>query len=508
MTTAAFVFPFDTKAAEDTFCFGPEFDTAFLRAVAGADPDGLTNTTVCRGDAMPSYLATKITNVESDGLRTQHTQSYDMDVYRTVIWDAADSISEQWNSVDPEAFPIILGNRGVHCIATPTLPVGLGPEIDSRLRGTRGYLGAIEIDLGNPIQCAIFIDYLIKDAVVTGGQVVMELGPEGYPNSIFDGGGSFLPGGTRWVNCGELSALHPPIPIPTNLSRRGQISLDRYQGKRQFSLQDRVIAALARADRTSAQHQNYRFAATAHPQSPLEASLPESKFVQYLLDECHPEGGPKAKFFREALGIGPAEWRYLAAQFHDGLIAAELVEVDVRSFPGGQGVRFNADIAIMGLNGKSANVATVWQMELGKRPQLITAKPGPHLTRGRLATAPPIILELPEGDDKWAAIHRLAAEAGRDAADRAVPTPMHIAGYGTEMEGACGGAAVRIKDARRGYAKWAISSGVGSRGFRPGARVYAEIDSQSAHRAHAYATSYAAVLQHNGIDCEVESWLD
>jgi hypothetical protein len=77
-----------------------------------------------------------------------------------------------------------------------------------------------------------------------------------------------------------------------------------------------------------------------HTQSKLipirPTQLPGAKFIKYLLDQNHPQGGSKAKFFAEVLAIGPADWRYVA------------VQVGVKHYEDRFGVSFNAVIPITG----------------------------------------------------------------------------------------------------------------------------------------------------------------
>jgi len=508
MTTRPVTFLFDSSAAKDTGWYGREFDSAFLSALSAADPDGHSHSAIGRGDAIVSELATKVTAVTRQGRTSSHTQSYDMDLYRTVIWDLADALAGQWNTVDPASFPLVLGAGGVHCITLPTLPEGLGAVIHQGIFGTQGYLGAIELDPGSPIQFGIFWNLLIKDAALVSGQIVMERSVEGEAYTVFAGADEFLPKGARWVEYGELRKLQPKLKEPGELSPRGAVTMQRYQGKQQFSLQERIAVALARDHWRRDDGPNFEIKTGRNPADPHEAFLAENKFVRYLLDENHKDGGSKARFFREELGIGPSDWRYLAAQFHDGLRRTELTNVDVKAFEGGLGVRFNATMAIAGLNGRSANVLTGWMMEPGAMPHLSTAFPASdHLAAGASGIVPPVVIGQLANIEKWAEIHRMACQAGDNAAATVVPTPMRIHGGETIMEGMCGRAAVRVSDARRAFAKWALSTGIASRGYRSGAYVFARVASQSVDRALAYATAYAAVLKHNGVACEVESWL-
>jgi hypothetical protein len=509
METSTVVFLFDSQAKGVSDWYGGEFDPAFLRALSVADPKGITQSSVLRGDAIVENLAIKVSNAASDGRSSSYTQSHDMELYRTIIWDFADALSLQWHTVDDEAFPLILGACGLHCIAVTTLPVNFRGVIDCQLRRTNGYIGAIELDLGNPIQRIVFVDYLIKDAVIFSGKVVLELSWDGSADTIFEGANVFQPDGLTHVAYGQLESLRPAIPIPQHPSPRGQVSLERYNGKRRFSLQERVIAALAYRTPPTGGLVPFNISATVDLSYPLEANLPKAKFVNYLLNLDHPKGGSKAKFFYETLGIGLDDWRNLAAQFHDGLSKAELVEIGIKNWQDGFGVSFNAVIPILGSNGRTVDIDTNWIMEPGKQPRLSTAVPAKKSSiTGQLGTASQVVPSNVQGIARWQTIFDLASQAGHSATLITVPTPMRVQSFRIEMEGLCGSAWIRVTDARKGFTKWAIANDHANSHYKSGALFFAKVSSQSVDRAKAYADAFAVVLQHNGIECKVESRLD
>lgn len=508
MDTTAIVFLFDADAPDLSCWYGGVFDSAFLMALSSVDPAGSSTSSVLRGDALVHELATKLITVSKTERGSSYQKINDMDLLMTVAADISDSIAGHWHTVDPDALPLLLGNHNIHCISVPTLPKGLGAKIDRSLCETRGYLGAIEIDLGNPMQRYLFIDCLVGDAVVADGQVVLELSWEGELNTLFNGSEIFHPRGWRLVPYGSLASLRPPVPIPSALSPRGQLSLQRYEGKRRSSLQERILSALSGASDLKVGPASYVFSTTDDPLNPLDADLPEAKFVRYLLDPNHPKGGSKARFFADALGIGPQDWRYLAAQLHDGLERAALKELGVKSWEGGIGITFNAVIAVRGLNGRTIDVDSNWIMEPGLQPRLSTAVPAGYADLSGVDGVSPAIVDARlHGDDRWRAIHELASEAGCIAADSTVPTPMFIEGFGVEPEGKCGRAWIRVMDSRRGFARWALANGQACRHHKSGSQIFAEVSSQSIDRGLAYGLAYARVLKQNGISCEVESYL-
>jgi hypothetical protein len=433
-----------------------------------------------------------------------------MDLYRTIIWDLADALSGQWHTIDLEQFPLILGRRNVFCITAATLPVEFREGIDVRLSQTNGYLGSVEIDLGNPIQKQLLFDQLIDVAVIADGRVTMELSWEGTPETTFAGAGQFKPNGELRVAEGELDALKPQVPHPLTYSARGQLSADRYRGKRRYTVHDRVLLALSRAWDQTRDGPPFSFVARSEDKAAvLEANLPEAKFVRYLLNPEHAEGHGKARFFLDELGIGPGDWRYLAAQLYAGLKAADLDKIEVKAWEGGYGASFNCVMSVLGLNGRVAVVETNWILKPGLLPQLATAFPAKRDNQAQVRHEKiPIVPSTLTGDARWEAVYQAAHEAGVMAAKTCVPTPMKISGGELIMEGGCGYAHICIPDARKNFARWVVRSGKGNNHYRSGASVHASVASQSYDRAVAYAETFATVLHLNGIECSVEARYD
>jgi hypothetical protein len=389
-------------------------------------------------------------------------------LYRLIIWDLADAFAGQWNTLDLESFPIILVRRNVFCITMGSLPIEFRSGIDARLRGINGYLGSVEIDLGNPIQNKLL---LLNDiAVIADGSVTMELSWEGTPETTFAGADGFRPHGERRVAYGELDDLKPPIPEPSGLSARGQISAERYNGKRRYTVHDRVLQALSALWPQSGEPSEFSFGALSNAGGEvLEAELPEAKFVRYLLNPAHGVGRDKAKFFHDVLGIGAEDWRYLAAQLYAGLRRTDLSKLRIKAWEDGYGASFNCVVPVLGLNRRVAMVETNWILKPGLLPQLSTAFPAQrddsaNVDYEQITIVPPTLA----GDARWEAIYSSAHKAGNEAAEKCVPTPMKIVGGDVMMEGACGVAHIHIPDARKGFVRWAVHSGIGGNHHRSG----------------------------------------
>jgi hypothetical protein len=329
MATVAQAFLFNADAEGVSGYYGGDFEPPFLRALSAVDPVGITRSTAFLGDVIVHLLCERVTAVSHKPRRSSSTVGHDADLYRLIVWDLADAFSSQWHTLDLESFPVILGRRNVYCITMGCLPAQFREGIDADVRDTKGYLGSVEIDLGNPIQKTLLLDQLIDVAVVAEGCVTLELSWEGTAESSFAGADRFLPRGERRVAYGELDGLKPPIPEPSEFSERGRIYADRYNGKRHYTVHERVLRALRTFRPENGEPSEFSFGALlAANAPPIEAELPEAKFVRYLLNPEHPNGREKAKFFNDVLAIGAGDWRYLCNAVLCGTQESRLSQVE------------------------------------------------------------------------------------------------------------------------------------------------------------------------------------
>ena len=102
------------------------------------------------------------------------------------------------------------------------------------------------------------------------------------------------------------------------------------------------------------------------------AYVPKEKLSEYLLDEHHPVGGSKAKWFR-SLGYDIADPSVLEGDLLSQVKSSEDFEEKKSRF----GTKYVVRGKITTPNGNQANVETVWIVESSdNRPRLVTAIPG------------------------------------------------------------------------------------------------------------------------------------
>lgn len=486
---------FNSDLVHSNLNYADHFRDALMNALATIDPADKLNSLYLHGDLLLSNLAYKISAVSHTGKASSFRQSGNKELYATLIGDFLDAVSEQTPNLDYERLSDAIGSANIYCIVLPTMAASLRDLVDLQLSDTAGYLGAIVLDLGNPLQTAPFIRDLFDDMFIENNVLYSYRDPETENSSA----GNLE--GTTILDWNEFSARRPSLELPVEYSPRGLVSLARWQGKSAATVHERIASALAFGD----EKVPFELDLATLPSGPNEVEIAVSKLTNYLLNPTHKDGGPKARFFLQELGIEQKDWRYLHAQFNEAIKRATFDKVRVEA----HGIKVEADIAIAGRNGRIAVVHTAWIIRKGERVSLVTALPGPaeHPDR-QLAAASPVVDEGLPDSERWERIYLLAKRAGELAAEKVVPTPMRVVGYPVIMEGMCGFGYVRVLDARRGFGRWLLRNSYASRSTKSGATLFFSSPTQSVDRAGAEAKAFAEVLRMNGIECADYTVLD
>jgi hypothetical protein len=401
-----------------------------------------------------------------------------------------------------------VGSRDTYVLTASALAPEVRVALDGALRQEPFYLGAFEVDGGNPVQRYGCLDTLIHYSDYRYGWLLFDpwqseepLDPppldrhddEWYLGLGFDGvrylteteqtDHDLVP---RWPDPGESPRGARSAAILA--ARRGQGHLDRLaEEASRLPIDDDTLPFVIELD--------------AMPRA-ADAIVEEDKLGGYLLNPDHRDGGPKARWFKAVLAIEAPDAKHLSAQLRQGLLEAGRVE-RVRSTA--YGVHYNVVTPVRGLNGVTALVRSGWELAPGKPPRLLTAVPGTGHERGLEA---PATLTLPSsltGAERWPALWQLADDNATVAAAAVVPTPMNFGGEWL-VDGPFGFAQVSVRDARHGFARWLVQSGHADTVRGRGAVMIAP---PGAHeRARAYAAAFVEVLGFNGVEASYASQLN
>jgi hypothetical protein len=482
------------------------FTGALLDAISIADPSGALVAELRGGVATLPGFAAQISEVSSGLRQSGYIQRYDMALYRLLLWDMSEALSEAPGAPGSSAILDVLRMRREECLTLSDISEDVRTACGAALKGCPGYVGSCLIDPGNPIQRRSFYDELLHLALISDGTVTQQRSIEGDEDFELKGAKSFSPNGLKWVDYSYESEPEPFRLDKVPLSARGALSVDRLNRKTHTTVEGRVFRALIEASWTDRMGQTYRFAVAEPGEDILLAVLPHGKFTDYLFNRDHHEGGAKARFVIDELGFEPDDWRYLAAQFYDGLLLSEPRDLIIKRWKNGYGARFNVFVEVTSRAGKCGVMRTGWMLEPQKLPSLVTAFPGRYEDGPVRPPTPPILAPQVEDDTWWTKLFHLADEHGRAAHAATLPTPMLLENYGIIEDGESGSAKVLIADARRGFARWLMKSGRGDREDNGGAAIYCTLPSQSIERAEAYAMAFARVLALNGVPSRIETY--
>ncbi len=102
-----------------------------------------------------------------------------------------------------------------------------------------------------------------------------------------------------------------------------------------------------------------------------KAVIPRSKLEGYALDPAHTDGQHKARLFKSILGFEKADWEELAKiildelPYHEAFLSRE----------DQWGKFYSVSLPIVGPNGNTAIVQTIWKIEKGKDyPSFVTPR--------------------------------------------------------------------------------------------------------------------------------------
>lgn len=513
MKQRAYAFFFNADHSDLGAFYGPPCTS---RIVSSAQAHALNvSSQVLRGDLMPHTMAYKIDSVSTINSSIQnarvvsHGMAPDMDLYKLILCDFAESLQNDWHTVNAIEFPFKLARESIWTIVLPSITQIAAEAIDTKTKPFGPYIGATVIDSGNPIQMKLF--ELVDGAYIKDGNLYYRRGFEqDEDESSANSYGSvskpiLLDPESFQYNC-------PPPLEKTKLSKRGQLSLSRFAGKSTLSHSHKLAIALLDYLHENPDIGEVTFSVGKDSER-LGFHCDENKVKNYLLNPEHPDGASKAKFFTESLGIQRDDWKYLADQISGAMSKSVIFRVRNSQF----GISHGAFIEILGRNNRTAIIQTGWMVKAGEPPRLVTAYPHSEPVAGDLE-APLQNIASPElnGDDRWADIYRRAHESGEKAVYLCIPTPMTLSESAPIFEGLCGFAWVTVLDARQGMAKWLKDNGIGRKSYKSGWDVPAcpspikgiNGDSQSIEPKQAYAEAFAKVLVDNGVECIVGSRLD
>ncbi|MBI6865924.1 DUF6883 domain-containing protein [Lysinibacillus fusiformis] len=493
-----FVYFFNADYAPFKGFYGNKCNDYFSFALSTLKFNPNETVSIQSGDLLLSNVSSQLAASERSGKEISSTYIFDKYLYTSLLIDLTKTMSLTWYTYNIEDFNIMgINLNNIYCITASNLSSDMALQLDVTLRKQAFYIGAAEIDPGNPLHQILFSRFLIPNAYIKDNTIFYKEGQVDFDWSVY-----FKSFKTQAIDPYEFDFDFPNIPMPNSFSESGKKTSNIFKSKGKFGHHKKVAEAFQKALWDNSIE---RDTVLTTGNSDEEIIIPENKLANYALNLQHPEGGSKAKFFKEELNIEKEDWRYLAEQIKLGLNDGEVREIRVEEY----GIKYHVDIQITGLNETIRTVRTAWIIRPKESMQLVTIHPAKDLPHDSLSERP--IIALPknlEGNDKWNELFRLANEAGKIAGDKHIPTPIIFSGISEpHLEGKLGWAIIYFKDKKHDFVKWLKKSNKG-RDSKNGYLFVIRHKSQSAERALAYAQEFSRVLRSNGVDSESQIHLD
>ena len=453
------------------------------------------------GSLLPHRLAYRSSGIvpgTSGRFRSYGTPlTADKELYATLVIDLADSCCTLWHQLDATNLTVTIGKGRVFSVTTVGLSRAEAASVCDALREIPVFVGACEVDCGNPWVRLMMLEHLLPFGRFAGGTLSMIEDGSGW--------GAF----TSWADDTEIrfSAAIPALEIAVPQvpdSARGAVSRKMLQTRAAPTEGQKVVQALIKGLPREVPH----FVLTASNDGVPTADI--RKFIEYTLNDEHPTGKDKARLFRNRLGITQAHAGYLAEQLTMGLRDADVRTASVTQY----GAKYGADIPVRGANGRVMLVHTAWIIPDGP-PSLVTAYPldSREPTPDEAASATEIVfIDENVADLRWPALYAMAHKAGMAAVERTVPTPVAFGEAhsdeisGIYADGLCGYGFIEITEKRSSFVRWLRKQNLMSGGRRKW--IHYSHPSSSFDRAKAYCEAFARVLRMNNVECLVKCRLD
>lgn len=466
------------------------------------------DTHILRGDLLPHIICRKVSKIikEKNG-NLSTTFTYDQDLYKLIIAESVDSFTSCWNTINSLDLVNKITKGTIYILSFSNLTVKYAKELDTFLKSKVFYLGAVSIDTGNPLHCTLF-SVLLDGLYHKNGflhYLVRDYEDETEARNLADW--YKINKEVKVSNANDFSCYKLENSI---LSERGKISVYRIENKIKKNHYEKIANHLINNQDT---YEEFSFAVDSNEK--IQFSCEENKLRKYLLNIDHEKGGSKAKFFIEFLDIKNEDWEYLADQVNNAMRFAKIKNTTFTLY----GMKYTANIKIIGRNFKEAVLTTGWIIDTSRVPRLVTAYPCEKKDIAEfddIETINRICEQDLIGNEKFERIYELAHNAGLKAIDKLIPTPMFLNGYSPIFQGMCGFAWIHILSARTPFVKWLKMKDIGRRHYKKGWVININIepdnkeywDWQSVEPKEAYANEFANVLKLNGIECIADSMLD
>lgn len=446
---------------------------------------------------------------EREGLRvtsdTIHRKP-DMRIQSVLTGELYENLFDESRIVDRDKLLNALLKCSIWCVGAFPISLSLAQHVHSTILDFDPYIGFAKIDLGNPFLFDTFVSSMFHNDLIIDGKgiyiasdpYVGKLDRDDAIETAKSHGSSFLP---TALSLADFRKIMPSVNRD-EISERGILTIRRIEKVSRPTQREKLAKDIYEKFSVEKSSAPLRFIVT-DPSDKSAVYVSEDKVRKYLLNLEHPDGGAKAKFFKEVLDIVEPDWAYLHNQISRGWETATLYRVGRNAWSYTHG----ALMAVVGRNGRQVVIETGWKVSDDGPVEFVTAYPA-NIEREAAAATPLVVSASLSGNEKWESIYDLAQSEATKAHDDTIPTPMFLRGYLPEWDGKCGWADVHVSDIDHAdFCNWLVAH-KGATPDESGAQITFQSLTQSIDRSVAAAEAFSEVLAANGILSTVEPILD
>ena len=109
------------------------------------------------GDVLLYNLCEQISEVKRIGDRTSISKIANKELYITLLTELVQSIKKGYNTISEENLYTLFARNNMYSIILTNYQFDSCENIDKLLKKSSGYVGAFELDMGNPLHIILFL---------------------------------------------------------------------------------------------------------------------------------------------------------------------------------------------------------------------------------------------------------------------------------------------------------------------------------------------------------------
>jgi len=461
----------------------------------------INNIGILKGLLLLEDLCRHLNSIEFDGKSMSIAPKIDEELYYSLLLNLSDSLVGSWKSFERSRFlKLCMGGRPyIECVVFTNITKDQAEKIDNQFCSLSYYIGAATMDSNNPLHSLLFYENLIYSIEVVNNEIQyidfsdIEHWDTYYPNYSFEFQENLVFAKTKidsWKNNISLNGLEA-VKLLINKANYGhyyKVGNALFQAVLRGAIKDKVKINLDYSNEN------------------VDIIIPRGKLENYALNLEHSEGGPKAQYFKNVLGISQEDWMYMEEQIRIGLYEGEVNGIEI----GEHGVKYFVNIGISGLNGVNKVIRTVWIIRPNEPVQLITLYPLDMKEQFEIdySKRPSLTVSKEKSsEDKWLNLYNLANQVGESYSSECIPTPVFIKGVVEPMrDGLYGGAYVIFENIDHEFVFWLRANELGT--LNEGRYLLHISVEGRAEKSIAFAEGICKVLRANSVACTLEEYLD